>query len=264
MPNTAAIEAATILLREGLEAILVISALGAYLTRAGAGQRLRGLYAGAGVAVLASGVMAWALEVFNNGMHNDMFEAVVILFAAGLMFYVSGWLYLKQDPRAWQAYLQAHGDRAVASGSLWAVGVLAFLAVFREGAETALFLHAAARTHGGWTAGIIGGIGAAFAGLAVIYVVINWSTRRLPLRSVFLLTSGFLFLMGLKFVGEAIQEFQEQALLGMHSVPAENSVRAIGLNPSWEALGVQLAILVLAGAGLMLMRKPGTAAGNAG
>jgi high-affinity iron transporter len=261
MPSTAFFEAAMILLREGLEAILVLAALGAYLTRTGAGDRLKGLYIGGGVAVLASALVAWLLEVFNNGMHNDMIEAIVILFAAGLMFYVSGWLYLKQDPRAWQAYIQSQSDRVVETGSRWAIAVLAFLAVFREGAETALFLHATARTHGGWTTGVVGGIAAGFVGLAVLYVVINQSSRRLPLRSVFLFTSGFLFLMGLKFVGEAIQEFQEQALLGVHSAPAEQSLRAVGLNASWEAVGVQAAILLIAAAGMVLMRRGRGAAG---
>src|SRR5262245_7675655 len=149
MLNAAFFEAATILLREGLEAILVLAALGA-LTKVGAGDRLKALYAGAGVAILASIAMAWAFETFNNGVHNDFVEGIVILIAAALMFYVSGWLFVKQDPRAWQAYLKQHTDKVVAGGTLFAVATLAFLAVFREGAETVLFLPSVAKSQGGW------------------------------------------------------------------------------------------------------------------
>jgi high-affinity iron transporter len=255
MLNAAFFESATILLREGLEAILVLAALGAYLTKVGASDRLNALYAGAGAAIVASIAMAWAFETFNNGVHNDFIEGIVILIAAGLMFYVSGWLFLKQDPRAWQAYLKQHTDQVVAGGTLFAVATLAFLAVFREGAETVLFLHALATSQGGWNAGIIAGIAAAAAVLVVIYFVINNTTRRLPLRPVFLVTSAFLFLMGLKFVGEAFQEFQEQAVIGFHPAPAGDTLVSLGLNASWEAIAAQLAILLIAIAGILTMRR---------
>src|SRR5262245_40481977 len=103
--SSAFIDAAVILLREGLEALLVVAALAAYLTKAGAQDRLVALYSGAGAAIVASLAAAWAFATFNNGQHNDIMEAVVILAAAALMLYVSGWLLIRQDPRAWQAYL---------------------------------------------------------------------------------------------------------------------------------------------------------------
>jgi high-affinity iron transporter len=96
-------QSAVILLREGLEALLVLAALAAYLTKAGARDRLVALYSGAALAVVASLVMAWVFEAFNNGAHSDVFEAFVILGAAALMLYVSGWLLLRQDPKGWQA-----------------------------------------------------------------------------------------------------------------------------------------------------------------
>lgn len=257
MLSSAFLEATTILLREGLEALLVLAALAAYLDRIGAGDRLGALYAGAGAAVVASIGVAWALELFNNGVHSDLLEAATMLAAAGLMFYVSGWLFLKQDPHAWQAYLKAHTDRVVAGGTLGAVAALSFLAVFREGAETALFLHALAQTHGGWSAGIAGGIAAAIAALAVLFIVITRTTRRLPLRAVFLVTSAFLFLMGLRFVGEAIQELQEQALVDVHPAPAGDTLVWLGLNATWEAVGTQLAIVVLAALGLLMTLRHG-------
>lgn len=259
MLTTAFFESATILLREGLEAILVLAAVGAYMARIGAGDRLKALYAGAGIAVVASIAMAWALAQFNNGAHNDLLEGFVILIAAVLMFYVSGWLFLKQDPRAWQAYLKEHTDKVVDGGTVMAVAALAFFSVFREGAETVLFLHALAKTHGGWNASLIGGILAAGAILVVLYYVINTTTRRLPLRPVFLVTSAFLFAMGLKFIGEGLQEFQEQAWIGFHPAPWTEALVSLGLNASLEAVTAQMAILLVAALGVMAMHRRQTA-----
>lgn len=243
---SAFMQAAAILLREGLEALLVIAALAAYLQKAGARDKLVSLYAGAGGAVVASVIAAWLFEVFNNGVHNDLMEAGTILFAAALMLYVSGWLMLRQDPRAWQGFLKNKADEALAKQTGLAVGILAFLAVFREGAETVLFLHALATTTDGWTVGLIGGLIAAAAGLVVLFFVINIVARRLPLRPLFIITSGFLFLMAIKFIGEAIQEFQEQQIVPYNEFSAGAWLSAIGLNPTLEAVAVQLVVIVLA------------------
>jgi high-affinity iron transporter len=246
MNSTVAIEAGTILLREGLEAILVLAALAAYLAKSGASNRLPALYFGAGAAVLASLGAAWVFEQFYGGTHNDFIEGVVILLSAVLMFYVSGWLFVRQDPRSWSAYLKAHTDQIGTGGSLIALAALSFLAVFREGAETVLFLHGLAKTNGGWSIGLVGGIAAAAILLVALFVVLLRTSRKLPLRPVFLLSSAFLFLMGLKFVGAGLQEFQEQALIPFDVAPAAETLTWLGLNPSWEALATQAVILVLA------------------
>jgi high-affinity iron transporter len=244
--NVTFIEAASILLREGLEAILVLAALAAYLTRADAEDRLKALWLGAAAALLASIAAAWVFEQFYNGAHNDILEGVIIFVAATLLFYVSGWLFLKQDPKTWQDYLKRQTDKALTGSSGYVVAALAFFAVVREGGETILFLHVLAKTAGGWTASLVGGIVAAFAALAVLFWIIVRTTRRLPLRAVFLVTSIFLFAMGLKFVGEGLQEFQEQALISYNVAPGADWLTALGLNPTWEALGTQISVLLIA------------------
>src|SRR3979409_1135861 len=98
--SSAFIQAAIILLREGLEAMLVIAALEAYLTSAGSAHRIGALYGGARAAVGASIIAAWLFAVLNSGEHSDILEGIIILVAAGLMLYVSGWLRGKQDTRS--------------------------------------------------------------------------------------------------------------------------------------------------------------------
>jgi high-affinity iron transporter len=244
--SSAFIQAAVILLREGLEAMLVIAALAGYLTKAGAGHRIQALYGGSLAAVGASIIAAWLFAVLNSGEHSDVLEGVIILVAASLMLYVSGWLMVKQDPRGWQDYLAHKADNALAQDTVWAVGALAFLAVFREGAETVLFINALASAEGGWSAGLFAGLGAATIGLVVLFYFINLIAQKLPLRPLFIITSAFLFAMAIKFIGEAVQEFQEAAMLPVTELKSAAWLGAIGLNPSVEALSAQLLVVVFA------------------
>ncbi|ABD88241.1 iron permease FTR1 [Rhodopseudomonas palustris BisB18] len=247
------LQAAVILLREGLEAMLVIAALAAYLTKAGSSHRIHALYGGALAAVAASIVAAWLLATLNAGNHSDLVEACVILLAAALMLYVSGWMMVKQHPRDWQAYLARKADRALSQDSAFTVAALAFLAVFREGAETVLLVNALATTAGGWTAPLLSGLAAATAGLFVLFFLIKRVAQQIPLRALFVATSAFLFAMAIKFIGEAALEFQEQNLLGYTPVPGGEWLSAIGLNPTAEALGAQLVVIVLALASYLLV-----------
>jgi high-affinity iron transporter len=244
--SSAFVQAAVILLREGVEAMLVIAALAGYLTKAGAGHRVGALYLGALVAVGASVVTAVLFALFNSGNHNDVLEAVVILIAAALMLYVSGWLMLKQNPRGWQDYLASKADRAISEDTVWAMGALAFFAVFREGAETALFIYALAGTEGGWSVGLFGGLLAAALGLAVLGYFINMVASRIPLRPLFVVTSALLFGMAIKFIGNAVREFQEQGLISVTEIKRAGWLDAVGLNSTWEALSLQLLVILFA------------------
>ena len=240
------VQSAAILLREGLEALLVIAALAAYLKKSGASARLPALYGGALFAIFASIFAAWLFEVFNNGTHSDLMEAGIIACAAALMLYVSGWLMLRQDPRAWQGYLKTKADEALAKQTGVAVGLLAFLAVFREGAESVLFVHTLASTSGGWSVELMAGLLAGAAGLVVLFGVINFVARKMPLRPLFIATSAFLFFMAIKFIGQAIQELQEQQIVPYTELKRASGLTSIGFNPTLEAVGTQLIVIALA------------------
>lgn len=248
------VQAAAILLREGVEAMLIVAALAAFLRRSEQQDKLRPLYAGAIAAIVASFGSAWVFETWFNGAHNDLLEAGVMLFAAALMFYMSGWLFLRQDPKAWQAELHRAAARAVDAGTALSLAGIAFLAVFREGGETVLFLHTLARTSGGWGTGILGGLGVAAIGLLVLFGAMQWLALRLPLRPIFLVTSGLLFVMGLRFIGNAALELQEQAIVPIHDQGVPDLFLTLGLGASWEAIAAQVLVLVVAVAGIGMAR----------
>ena len=240
-----ALQSGAILLREGLEAMLIVTALAAALRRGGSIVALSALYIGSFAAVLASVLAALVFEIYFDGSHNDFLEAVVMIVASGLMLYMSGWLFLRQDPRAWKKDIDHAAQKALDSGTQWSVGMIAFLAVFREGAETVLFLAALATSHGGWNSSLIAGLLVAFGALGGIYWAMQLLALRIPLRPLFMVTSAFLFIMGLRFIGGAIQELQEQTLIPVDVANVPDWMISLGLNPSWEAIGAQLVIAMI-------------------
>lgn len=253
-PISIAIQSGTILLREGLEALLVIAAIAAFLTRSGASIRQRqSLYWGGGLAIFASFATAVIFNMFYEGAHDDRIEAGVLVLAAGLLFYMSGWLVVKQDPKQFKAQLERSARFALDSGTSISLGLLAFLAVFREGAETILFLHALAGTSGGYSFGFMAGLAIAALCLSAMFAAMQWLAIRLPLRPVFLVTSAFLFLMGLRFIGAAVQEMQEQAWLDVTPLPLPDWSDLVIVNPSFEAVTAQTLIAALAIMGTVLV-----------
>lgn len=241
-----ATQSSTILLREGLEALLIIAALAGFLRRADANSGLKALFVGAALAVILSVVGAVLMALFLDGVHDDRIEAAVMAIAAALMLYMSGWLFLKQDPKVLMAGLKRSADLAISKGAALSFGLLAFLSVFREGAETVLFLHALAQTAGGWTTGVISGILAAAGALVVIFIAMQWFAVRIPLRPLFLVTSAFLFVMALKFVGQAVQELQEQLIFDVTPADLPQWLVDLGFNASWQAVWLQLGLAAAA------------------
>lgn len=251
------VETFLIVLREGLEALLVIAALAAFLVRAGEAHRRRALGWGAAGGLAASVVAAWIFARFFGGAHDDLTEGLIMAATALLLLYASGWLWLRQDSAAWQGYLRAQADRALAADGPLMLAGIAFLAVFREGAETILFLHAVASDEADALPALTGGLVAAALALGAIYWAMTRLALRLPLRPVFALTSAFLFLLGLRFIGQAMQEFQEVGWISYTDSGLPAWAVQAGFNPSFEALGAQV---LLVGAAALLTLRPQRAA----
>jgi high-affinity iron transporter len=252
-----ALQSGTILLREGLEALLILAVIAAFLKRSDAtvGQRAS-VYWGGGAAILASLVTAFIFNAFYDGAHDDRVEAGVLFLAAGLLFYMSGWLLLRQDPKVLKQELERGAAKALDSGTTFSIAALSFFSVFREGAETILFLHALAGTSGGYSFAFLAGLLTATAALALLFVAMQWLAMHLPLRPVFILTSAFLFIMGLRFIGAGIQELQEMDWVSLHNALVPAGLDIILVNPSWEAIGLQLVIgAIAAGSALNLLHR---------
>jgi high-affinity iron transporter len=238
-----------LLVREGLEAILVVGALITFLVKTGAGDRRRDIHIGVGAAVGVSLLTAFLLEtVFRlSQARQELLEGFTMVAAAVMLFYVSYWLLTKVEVAKWNAFMKAQVKNALSSGSAFALASVAFLAVYREGFETVLFYKALMVSGGtGSLFPILAGMALGSLVLIVVYVAINRFGVRLPLRPFFTVTSTFLYYMAFVFAGKAVAELQEGGLIGTTRVSWAPRIPALGIYPTMESLLAQATLILLA------------------
>jgi high-affinity iron transporter len=238
-----------ILIREGLEAILVLGALMAFLVKTGAAHRKRDLHVGVGAAIGASLLTAFALEtVFRlSPARREALEGLTMVIATAVLFYVSYWLLSKMEVAKWNRFVRGKVQDAVSSGSALALASAAFLAVYREGFETVLFYKAlfVAGGSGSSTVAVIAGIALGAVVMVIVYLAINRFGVRLPLKPFFGVTSAFLYYMAFVFAGKGVAELQEGNILPTTIVPWAPRIPALGIYPTSESLAAQGVLLVL-------------------
>jgi high-affinity iron transporter len=241
-----AIDAAVIILREGLEALLVIVALLAFLRRSGNADKRGWIWAGGALGVLASIVVAIVLQaVFSQvsaGQNRELIEGLTGLVAAALLLYVSYWLHSKASLHAWQSYINARTSRALARGSLAGLALLAFLAVFREGGETVIFYLGMAPSIA--LRELLLGLGIGVVALVVIAVLMLVAGVKLPLRLFFRIASVLVYYLAFKFVGAGIHALQTVDLVSTTPIPSLPAIPFVGFYPTWETAMPQLILLL--------------------
>ncbi|MDQ3135966.1 MAG: FTR1 family protein [Gemmatimonadota bacterium] len=243
-----------IMLREGLEAILIVGALMTFLVRMGASHRRRDIHIGVGAAIGASLATAVALETIFvlSPAHREALEGVTMMVATAVLFYVSYWLLSKMEVVKWNHFVKSKVQDALNSGSALALVAAAFLAVYREGFETVLFykaLFVAGDSVG--TMPVVGGMLAGAAVLVVVYLAINRFGVRLPLKPFFAVTSAFLYYMAFVFAGQGIAELQEGGLVSTTILQWAPRIPALGIYPTVESLGAQGFLVLLAAVALL-------------
>jgi len=246
------VQSFVILLREGLEAILIIGALIAFLMKTGNAARRRDIHVGVAAAVGASLLTAVAFEtVFRvSSASREVLEGATMLVASAALFYVSYWLLSKMEVAKWNRFVKGKVQDALVSGSALALPSVAFLAVYREGVETVLFYKAlmVAGPAGGAALPVALGIALASVALAVVYLLINRFGVRLPLKPFFGVTSAFLYYMAFVFVGKGIAELQGGGVVPITVVSWAPQVERLGIYRTLESLAAQgvLVLLLLA------------------
>ena len=247
------VQSFVLLLREGLEAILVVGALMAFLTKTGAGRRRRDIHVGVGAAIGASLLTALLLEtIFQvSRARQETLEGMVMLVAAAMLFYVSYWLLSKMEVAKWNRFVRGRVQEAVSSGSALALASVAFLAVYREGFETVLFYKALFLAGAGSTVPVLLGMGCGAVALAVVYYAVNRWGVRIPLKPFFGFTSAFLYYMAFVFIGTGIAELQEGGVIGTTVLPWAPRLPALGIYPTAESLLAQAILLILLVVGLI-------------
>lgn len=253
-------DAAIILLREGMEALLVVAALLTFLTKTNNADKKPWIWFGCGLGVAVSIAIALVVNLaFSQteaGTNRELLEGLTGLVAAAMLVYVGYWLHSKASLSAWRRYIQDKGNTALAKNSLLSLTAIAFLAVFREGAETVLFYVGIAPSIAVTDLAI--GLVLGAAGLATIGVLMLVLGVRVPIRPFFLGTSLLLYYLAFKFVGTGIHALQVAGVLS--ATPAdyfpENGF--LGLFPTWETTVAQATIVMVSVAFALAVRLRGS------
>jgi high-affinity iron transporter len=176
---------------------------------------------------------------------RELIEGATMLIAVAVLFSVSYWLISKVEAAKWQQFIREKVSSALQRGGGTALAFVAFLAVYREGAETALFYQALFNEGPGVALPITLGILAGGVSLAVIFTLFYRFGVRIPLRPFFGVTSVLLYYMAFVFMGKGIRELQEGNLVSITIIPGAPHVDALGLYPTVETLLAQLVLIVL-------------------
>jgi high-affinity iron transporter len=239
-------DAGLILLREGMEALLLLAALLAMLRKTESKGGARWVWAGAGAGLVSSAVLAAILGLVITaaaGAAREGTEGFVGLASVALMVTVGAWLHRRSGLQAWNEFMKKRVGGAIAAGSMWSLFILSFLAVLREGAETVVFYIGIAPANP--LVSLVAGILGAFALLVIIgFLIIRFSVR-LPLHYFFLVATVLIYYLAFKIAGQSIHSLQLVGILPTHIATGLPAVNILGMSQTWETFVPQIAILIV-------------------
>ncbi|HAU4369985.1 TPA: FTR1 family iron permease [Citrobacter amalonaticus] len=255
-----------IIVREGLEALLIVAAIVAYMVKNNHQDKLPLIRQSVIVALVASVITAVIFQLLftNSGASRELLEGITMLIAVVMLFFMSYWLLSKVEARHWKAWLEGKLSHSLTTGSLVGLWLTSFLAVYREGAETVLFYYALigdAKDVAGHMA-----IGAGFViGCVVLlaaWLVMRYSVVRLPLKPFFMFTGSFMYLMAFVFAGKGVLELVEGKLFQPTLINGFPEISWLGIYPYVETLLPQAVLLLAALVALWVMRRKSAVPGE--
>lgn len=247
-----------IILREGLEALLIVAAIVAYMVKNNHQDKLPVIRQSVYVALAASVVTAFTFQLIfeNSGQNRELLEGFTMIIAVFMLFSMSYWLLSKVEAQNWKRYLEGKLSTALTAGSLFGLWITSFLAIYREGAETVLFYYA-----------LVGDAKSSvslfylFAGfitgavlLAICYFIMRYSVVKLPLKPFFMFTGSFMYLMAFVFAGKSVLELIEGKLFEPTLVNGAPEISWLGIYPYVETLVPQVILIIAAIFALFVMK----------
>lgn len=243
-PLSTFLGAFTILLREGIEALLVIVAMVAFLKKAERRDVLKYVHGG-WIVALAGGGVTWAVATYAvnlNGASREMTEGFSAIFAAVVLLGVGIWMHQKSMAGRWQAYVKEKLSSALNHRSALMLFVLSFVTVYREVFETVLFYAAL------WTGGnggyMLAGMGAAILILTVIAFVFLRTSARLPISQFFAASSVLVAILAFVMIGKGVAALQKVGVFDITPI-ALPQIDWLGVHPTMQTMIAQLMILAV-------------------
>src|SRR6185437_5114337 len=255
-PNAAFVSSMVILLREGLEAILVVAAIVAFTVKTGRHDATPYIHAG-WIGAVALGGITWGVARYAlniSGANRELTEGITALLAAAMLLYVGWWLHNRSNAQAWNRFIHEQINTALGKRTLWAMAGISFLVVYRELFEVILFYETLwSQAGAGGQGAVLWGIVAAALLLMLIGGMILRYSVRLPIGPFFTVTSILLALMAVVFVGNGVAALQEAGVLETTAVHFF-SFPLLGIHPTAQSLVPQALTLALIAGGLWYTR----------
>ncbi len=235
----------TILFREGLEALLIVVGMLAFLRKGDRPEMVRPVHAG-WISALVAGGLTWLAAttlISISGASRELTEGFGSILAAVILLFVGIWMHGKAQADEWQRYIKQKVGQALSKKSAWFLFFLAFIAVYREVFETILFYAAmAADQH--VEALVVGGLSGA-AALAIIAVAMLKFSQRLPIAKFFAYSSALVAVLAVVLAGKGIAALQESGLVSVTLAPWVPRVPVLGIFPTAQGIAVQIATLAI-------------------
>jgi high-affinity iron transporter len=246
----------TILVREGLEALLIVVAMLAFLRKADRAEMVRPVHWGWVLALLAGLATWWAATnlIAISGASRELTEGFGSVLAAVILLFVGIWMHGKAQADEWQRYIHDKVGHALSRKSAWFLFLLAFIAVYREVFETILFF--AALSAEGRIGALAAGAAAGLGTLALIALMMLRFSRRLPIAKFFSYSSLLIAVLAVVLAGKGVAALQEAGMLGVMPVSWAPRISLLGLYPTVQGLVAQAATLAVLIAGFGRNRRP--------
>ena len=247
--------AATILLREGLEALLIVVAMIAFLRKAERMEFMPYVHAG-WVGALVAGFLTWVVATWVigiSGASRELTEGFGSLFAAVVLLSVGIWMHGKAQADQWQRYIREKVSKVLSGGSAWFLLALAFIVVYREVFETILF-YAALWSQGNGGA-ILAGALSACAALAVIAWAMLRYSRRLPIGKFFTYSSWLMAVLTVVLAGKGISALQEAGIVNIAPLRSVPRISLVGLFPTVQTVAAQILMIAALAIGFAFNRR---------
>src|SRR5215831_8162814 len=237
---------ALIILREGLEAALIIAAILAMLRVMGASEAIRYIHLGWILALIAGGVtwIATQTVLTVSGQHRESMEGFISVFAAVALFYVGYWLHTRTEAKRWQTFIQDKVKSVISSKKILGLVGISFFAVYREAFEVVLFYEALWLQNEKSRGAVIWGFAAGLAALLVVTFAILKLGLRIPLKYFFGATGTLLYIMAFIFAGNGIKELQAAGWVPSTPVSFPLQLPLLGIYPTAETLAAQALMLL--------------------
>ncbi len=232
---------ALIILREGLEAALILAAIIAMLRVMGAPEVIRYIHLGWILALVAGGLTWLATETFLtlSGRHRESMEGFISVFAAVALFYVGYWLHTRSEARRWRDFIEQRVKAGISTRRIFGLIGISFFAVYREAFEVVLFYQALWMQNESTHTSILWGLAAGLAALILATLAILKLGLKIPLKYFFGATGTLLYIMAFIFAGNGIKELQASQWIPTTPLNAPAPIPMLGIYPTVETLAAQ-------------------------